>query len=40
MPLVKRNLANKITNKKPALTYPKSTTETPKQGANHAQSGQ
>ena len=38
MSLVKRNLVIKITNTQPAFTCPKSTTETPAQGANHAQS--
>ena len=35
MSLVKRNLAIKITNTQPAFICPKSTTETPEQGANH-----
>ena len=40
MSLVKRNLVIKITNTQPAFTCPKSTTETPEQGANHTQSRQ
>ena len=40
MLLVKINLAIKITNTQPAFTCPKSTIETPEQGANHAQSRQ
>ena len=40
MSLVKRNLVIRITNTQPALTCPKSTAETPEQGANHAQSQQ
>ena len=40
MLLVKRNCVIKITNTKPAFICPKSTTETPEQGANHAQSRQ
>ena len=40
MSLVKRNLVINITNTQPAFTYPKSTTETPKRGINHAQSRQ
>ena len=40
MLLVKRNLVIKITNFKPAFTYPKSTTEKPEQGANHTHSRQ
>ena len=38
MSLVKRNLVTKNTNTQPAFTCPKSTTETPEQGAKHAQS--
>ena len=38
MSLVKRNLVIKITNTQPAFNCPNSTTETPEQGANHAQS--
>ena len=38
MTLVKRNLVIKNTNTHPAFTCPKSTTETPEQGASHAQS--
>ena len=40
MLLVKRNLVIKITNFKPAFTYPKSTTEKPEQGANHTHNRQ
>ena len=40
MSLVKRNLVIKIANSQPAFTCPNSTTETPEQGANHAQSRQ
>ena len=36
MPLVRRNLVIKIANTLPAFTCPKSTTETPEQGDNHA----
>ena len=38
MSLVKRNLVIKITNTQPAFTCPKSSTETPEQGTNHAHS--
>ena len=38
MLLVERNLVIKFTNTQPAFTYPKSTTEKPEPGANHAQS--
>ena len=38
MLLVQTNLVLKITNGQPAFTCPKSTTEIPKQGTNHAQS--
>ena len=37
MLLVKKNLVIKITNTQPAFTCSKSTTETPEQGAKHAQ---
>ena len=40
MLLVKMNLVIKIANTQPPFTYPKLTTETPEQGANHAQSRQ
>ena len=40
MLLVKRNLVIKIINTQPAFTCPKSTTETPEQGANHTHSRQ
>ena len=36
MSLVKRNIVIKITNTQPAFTCPKSTKETPEQGAKHA----
>ena len=36
----KTNLIIKITNTQTALTFPKSTTETPEDGANYAQSRQ
>ena len=37
MLLVKRNVAIKITYSQPTFTCSKSTTETPEQGAKHAQ---
>ena len=40
MLLVKRNLVIKITNTQATFICPKSTTETPEQGANHVQSRQ
>ena len=40
MSLVKRNLVIKITNTQPPFTCPKSTTETPEQGANHTHNRQ
>ena len=40
MSLVKRNLVIENINTQPAFTCPKSITETPEQGANHAQSRQ
>ena len=40
MLLVKRNLPINITNTQQAFTCPKSTTETPEQGANHTHSRQ
>ena len=38
MSLVKRNFVIKITNAQPEFPCPKSKTETPAQGTNHAQS--
>ena len=40
MSLVKRNLVIKITDRQAAFSCPKSTTETPEQGANHTNSQQ
>ena len=41
MSLIKKNLViHNRPNTQPAFTCPKSTTETPEQGANHAQSRQ
>ena len=37
MSLDKRNLVINITTTQPTFNRPKSTTETPEQGANHAQ---
>ena len=40
MSLVKRNLVINIANTQPTFNSPKSTTETPEQGVNQAQSQQ